>query len=102
MLVVAQIVHQLVDTTVTDWVSDSSMSKTAHGKLLKVEKSKNGLCLSLSTGKKVNWRMPESLADEVLNDLRACVNPVDEIGVEEVYQEPAFTEAEEWMLKGNW
>lgn len=105
MVVAAQVVSQLQDPTVMDWVSDSSMSKTAHGKLSRVTKSKNGLGLELSTGRVVNWRMPEKIANEVMADLRAAeINPTDEIGVEEVYSEDIreFTDEELWLQKNNW
>jgi hypothetical protein len=109
MLSVPPIVEQLSDTTITDWVSDSSMSKTAHGSLSKVSKSKNGLQLDLSTGKKVNWRMPENIANEVIESLKWIQDVcnvaqsiyTDEIGVEEIYDD-RFTDEELWLQKNNW
>lgn len=105
MVTAALVLSQLQDSTVTDWVSDSSMDKLRSGRLAKVLKSKNGLGLELSTGRKVNWRMPEKIADEVLAGLKAAeMNPTDEIGVEEIYREEnePFSEQEEWLLKNNW
>lgn len=105
MLSVPPIVEQLRDTTVTDWVSDSSMSKLASGNLSKVSKSQNGLRLDLTSGRAVNWRMPEKIADEVLRDLKAAqFNPMDEIGVEEMYDDTGrdFSDEENWIFKNNW
>lgn len=105
MVVASQAVAQLRDVTVTDWVSDSSMSKLASGRLSKVLKSKSGLQLELSTGKKVSWRMPEVIANEVLSDLKAAeMSPIDEVGVEEVYDDTGreFSDEENWIFKNNW
>ena len=69
MVFANDVTHQLRNSDPTDWVSDSSMSKLVSGRFDRADLSKNGLRLTLDTGKTVNWRMPERVAKYVLEDL---------------------------------
>ena len=71
MVTASQVVSQLQDNTVTDWVSDSSMSKLVYGRLSRVVKNDKGITLVLSNGRKVNWRLPAKIADQVISDMRS-------------------------------
>ncbi len=71
MVTASHVVSQLKDNTVTDWVSDSSMSKLVYGRLSRVVKNDKGITLVLSNGRKVNWRLPAKIADQVISDMRS-------------------------------
>jgi len=47
------------------FVSDSSMSKTVHGCISEVERSKTGIRVILTNGKTFNWRLNAKMADLV-------------------------------------
>lgn len=92
MVMVSEVVSQLQDNTVTDWVSDSSMSKLVYGRLSRVVRNDKGITLVLSNERKVNWRLPAEIADQVISDMRSRQEDADY----------AFTKEEEWLQKGNY
>jgi hypothetical protein len=68
------------------------MSKLVYGRLSRVVRNDKGITLVLSNERKVNWRLPAEIADQVISDMRSRQTDADY----------AFTKEEEWLQKGNY